>query len=148
MRSQIGQRAAAFQTQHAIEDVDNQVALIRARVATWEQAKATLVLAEPEFERAKSLLATKVTTPEDFDQKREALDVANAQVTEALENVYQARAALGLPGNRPREQPHRCSAGSRSNFFLGPPGPGRTDAKRRPAWRRVVLLRSHAETGG
>jgi multidrug resistance efflux pump len=47
------------------------------------------------------LLATKVTTPEDLDQKREALDVANAQVTEALEMVYQARAALGLPGKPP-----------------------------------------------
>jgi membrane fusion protein (multidrug efflux system) len=59
------------------------------------------VLAQAEFERAKRLLATKVTSAEDFDQKREALDVANAQVTQALENVYQARAALGLPGKPP-----------------------------------------------
>ena len=42
-----------------------------------------------------------MTSPQDFDQKREALDVANAQVTQALENVYQARAALGLPGKPP-----------------------------------------------
>src|ERR1700726_261264 len=98
VRSQIGQtRGLRFKLQHAIEDVDNQVALIRARVATWEQSKATQVLAQAEFERSKKLLATKVASVEEFDQKREQLDVANAQVKQSLENVYQARAALGLP---------------------------------------------------
>jgi membrane fusion protein, multidrug efflux system len=98
VRSQIGQtRGLRFKLQHAIEDVDNQVALIRARVATWEQAKATQVLAQAEFERAKKLLQTKVSSVEEFDTRRKELDVANAQVKQALENVYQARAALGLP---------------------------------------------------
>jgi membrane fusion protein (multidrug efflux system) len=96
-RSQIGQtRGLRFKLQHAIEDVDNQVAIIRARVATWEQAKATQVLAQAEFERAKKLLETKVSSKEEYDQKREQLDVANAQVRQALESIYQARAALGL----------------------------------------------------
>ncbi|MGB8165926.1 MAG: HlyD family secretion protein [Chthoniobacteraceae bacterium] len=103
VRGQIGQvRGLRFKLVHAIEDVDNQVALVRARAATWEQSKATLVLADAEFERAKKLLATKVVSAEEFDQKREALDVAKAQVTQALESVYQARTALGLPG-KPRE---------------------------------------------
>src|SRR6478736_259146 len=98
VRSQIGQtRGLRFKLQHAIEDVDNQVALIRARVATWEQAKATQVLAQAEFERAKKLFQTKVSSVEEFDTRRKELDVANAQVKQALENVYQARAALGLP---------------------------------------------------
>ncbi len=98
VRSQIGQaRGLRFKLQHAIEDVDNQVALIRARVATWEQSKATQVLAQAEFDRAKKLLETKVSSKEEYDQKRAQLDVANAQVKQALENVYQARAALGLP---------------------------------------------------
>jgi membrane fusion protein (multidrug efflux system) len=102
VRSQIAQtRGLRFKLQHAIEDVDNQVALIRARVATWEQSKATQVLAQAEFERAKKLLETKVSSKEEFDQKREQLDVANAQVKQALENVYQARAALGLPAQPP-----------------------------------------------
>ena len=102
VRSQIGQtRGLRFKLQHAIEDVDNQVALIRARVATWEQSKATQVLAQAEFERAKKLLETKVSSKEEFDQKREQLDVANAQVKQALENVHQARAALGLPAQPP-----------------------------------------------
>jgi membrane fusion protein (multidrug efflux system) len=102
VRSQIAQtRGLRFKLQHAIEDVDNQVALIRARVATWEQSKATQVLAQAEFERAKKLLETKVSSKEEYDQKREQLDVANAQVKQALENVYQARAALGLPAQPP-----------------------------------------------
>ena len=141
-------RSLRFKLNHAIEDVDNQVALIRARAATWEQAKATQVFAQSEFDRAKRLLATKVTTPEDLDQKREALDVANAQVTEALEKVYQARAALGLPGKPPEGTSVTDVPGeSRSNFFLGPPGTGRIDAKRRPAWRRLIVLESHAAAG-
>ena len=94
-------RGFRFKLQHAIEDVDNQVALLRARAAAWEQSKATLVLAEAEFDRAKRLLATKVVSSEEFDRKRESLDVAKAQVTQALENVSQARVALGLPATPP-----------------------------------------------
>ena len=97
-RGQIGQaRGFRFKLQHAIEDVDNQVALLRARVATLDQSKATLTLAQTEFERAQKLRETKVTSAEELDQKREALDVAKAKVQQATESVYQQRAALGLP---------------------------------------------------
>jgi membrane fusion protein (multidrug efflux system) len=59
--------------------------------------QSTQILAQAEFDRAKKLLETKVASREEFDKKREELDVANAQVKQALENIYQARAALGLP---------------------------------------------------
>jgi membrane fusion protein, multidrug efflux system len=102
VRGLIGQaRSQRFKLSRAIEDVDNQIALIRARVATWEQSKATLVLAQAEFDRAERLLATKVVSAEEYDQRRETLDVAKAQVTEALENILQARVALGLPAKPP-----------------------------------------------
>jgi len=94
-------RSQRFKLQHAIEDVDNQVALIRARAATWEQTKATLKLAETEFDRTQKLFSTKVASSEELDQKREALDVARGQTTQAMENVYQARVALGLPAKPP-----------------------------------------------
>ena len=94
-------RSARFKLVRAIEDVDNQVAIIRARVATWEQSKATLVLAQAEFDRAERLMATKVVSAEEYDQKHEALDVAKAQVKQALENIHQARVALGLPAEAP-----------------------------------------------
>src|SRR6516164_4881567 len=74
VRGLIGQaRSNRFKLSRAIEDVDNQVALIRARVATWEQAKATRVLAQQEFDRAERLLATKVVSQEEYDQRHEAL---------------------------------------------------------------------------
>ena len=102
VRGLVGQaRSQRFKLTRAIEDVDNQIALIRARIATWEQSKATLVLAQEEFDRAERLLATKVVSAEEYDQRREALDVAKAQVTQALENVLQARVALGLPAQPP-----------------------------------------------
>jgi membrane fusion protein (multidrug efflux system) len=102
VRSDVGQlRGLRFKLEHAIEDVHNQTAIIRARVATWEQGKASLALAGTEFERAKQLLPTKAISIEEFDRKKEALDVANASVTQALENVYQARVALGLAAQPP-----------------------------------------------
>lgn len=45
--------------------------------------------------------ATKVVSAEEYDRKREALDVAKAKVTQALESVLQARVALGLPAQPP-----------------------------------------------
>jgi membrane fusion protein (multidrug efflux system) len=105
VRGLIGQaRSQRYKLARAIEDVDNQIALIRARVATWEQSKATLVLAQAEFDRAERLLSTKVVSAEEYDQRREARDVAKAQVTQALESVLQARVALGLPAQPPRVQ--------------------------------------------
>jgi membrane fusion protein, multidrug efflux system len=94
-------RSNRFKLARAIEDVDNQIALIAARVATWEQEKATLVLAQEEFDRAQRLLSTRVVSQEEYDERREALDVAKAQVTQALENIHQARVALGLPAEPP-----------------------------------------------
>jgi membrane fusion protein (multidrug efflux system) len=102
VRGLIGQtRSNRFKLSRAIEDVDNQVQLIAARVATWEQEKATLVLAQQEFDRAERLLSTRVVSQEEYDERREALDVAKAQVTQALQNIYQARVALGLPAQVP-----------------------------------------------
>jgi membrane fusion protein (multidrug efflux system) len=91
-------RSNRYKLAHAIEDVDNQIALLRSRVATWNQERATLVLAQQEFDRAERLLSTNVVSREEYDQKRAALDVATAQVAQAYENVLQARVALGLPG--------------------------------------------------
>jgi membrane fusion protein (multidrug efflux system) len=94
-------RSQRFKLQHAIEDVDNQAALLRQRTATWEQSKATLALAQAEFDRAEKLHAQKVVSAEELDQKRESLEVARSQVTQALENAVQQRVSLGLPAHPP-----------------------------------------------
>src|SRR4029077_10469249 len=77
-------RSQRFKLTHAIEVGVHQVSLSGQRVATWEQSKASLVLAQQEFDRAKHLLASKVVSNEEYDQKQAALAVATAQVTQAL----------------------------------------------------------------
>ena len=99
-------RSYRFKLTHAIEDVDNQIAVLRSRVASWEQSKATLALANAEFERSKKLLETKVVSAEEFDRKRESLDVAGAQVKQALESILQTRVALGLPAQPAEGKPY------------------------------------------
>ena len=44
--------------EHAMEDVDNQVALLHAKVAGVDKSKAELALAQVDFDRAAKLVAT------------------------------------------------------------------------------------------
>jgi membrane fusion protein (multidrug efflux system) len=90
-------RSLRFNLQHAIEQVDNQIALLRANVATLESQKATLVLAQQTFSRDAKLVGSHAVSQEEYDQARAALGVAQAQVKQALEGVYQVRVSLGLP---------------------------------------------------
>src|SRR5262245_57257868 len=90
-------RSAHWKLQHAMEDVANQISLLRARVAVVEKSQAQLTLAEVDFERAKQLLVSAATSQAEYDRRQAALSVARAQVTQSLADVYQIRAALGLP---------------------------------------------------
>jgi len=90
-------RGQRFKLQHAIETVDNQVALLRAHVAALAKSTATLSLAKTEFDRYSKLLETKVASREEYDQRQQNLEVAQAEVAQATENVAQDRVALGLP---------------------------------------------------
>ena len=90
-------RGLRFNLQHTIEQVDNQIALLRANVATLESQKATLVFAQQTFDRDAKLVGSHAVSQEEYDQSRAALGVAQAQVKQALEGVYQVRVSLGLP---------------------------------------------------
>ncbi len=90
-------RSARFKLAHAMEEVDNQIAIIKQRVAVLKQSRVNLDLAKIEYGRVHKLVKTGAVSAELFDQKRAALEVARAQVSQALENVHQARVALGLP---------------------------------------------------
>src|SRR5262249_26666387 len=83
--------------QHAMEDVENQIALLRARIAALEKSKASLKLAELEFERAKQLITSSTVSRQEYDRREAALTTARAQVTQSLADVYQIRVSLGLP---------------------------------------------------
>ena len=92
-------RGNRFKLQHAIEDVDNQVALLRANVAALKTYQAKLTQAKADYDPcAKEEAKTPgVISQQDLDKYQAAFLVAQAQVTQALETVYQVRAGLGLP---------------------------------------------------
>jgi membrane fusion protein, multidrug efflux system len=86
-----------WKLQHSMEDVNNQVALLRAGIATLEAKKASLGRAQADFRRAQELLPSRAISREDYDKYKEALLVGESQLKQALETVYQTRVSLGLP---------------------------------------------------
>ena len=97
-RSLLGQaRSARFNLQHAIEEVDDQVAQLHARVATVQSQKAVLAKAQGDYDRARPLLQSGGVSRDEFAARTEALEVAKAELEEDLQAVYQQRVSLGLP---------------------------------------------------
>src|SRR6266851_874102 len=90
-------RSRRWKLQGAVQDLENQVALLHDRVAALDKSKATLALAQVEFDRAKQLLASGTASRQEYDRRQEALSTASAQVNQALAAVHQIRASLGLP---------------------------------------------------
>src|ERR1700733_517179 len=89
-------RSRRWKLQHTMEDVANQIAELRARVAGIEKSKAALTLAELEFERARQLVATDNIPRSEFDRRQATLVTARAELVQALADVNQTRVSLGL----------------------------------------------------
>jgi membrane fusion protein (multidrug efflux system) len=90
-------RSQRWKTQTASEQVNNQVALLRARAATLRTREAALERARSDFDRARRLVRTSAMSREDFDQRQQDISVADALVRQAREEVVQVRVSLGLP---------------------------------------------------
>ncbi len=90
-------RSRRWNLQNAVQDVDNQVALLHVRVAAVDKSKAALVLAQLEFDRAQQLVAKADVPREVYDERQAELTTARAALTQALAGVYQVRVSLGLP---------------------------------------------------
>jgi len=90
-------RGLRFGLERAIEDVDNQIALLHSRVATLASQQATLDKAKAEYDRFLPLANSGAVSQQDLDVYKEAYLVAQAKVEEALQGIYQVRVALGLP---------------------------------------------------
>jgi len=89
-------RSRRWQLQQAMENVENQIALLHARVAALNKAKATLKLAQQEFDRTAQLVVSNTASRELYDQRQAALLIAGAGVTQTLADVNQIRVSLGL----------------------------------------------------
>jgi membrane fusion protein (multidrug efflux system) len=90
-------RSNRFRLEHAIEDVNNQLAALRAKVAQHEVEKANLVFAKSDFARLESLVGKGAVSTQDFDKAKAALDVAKNRVASAEQDSQQIRVGLGLP---------------------------------------------------
>jgi membrane fusion protein (multidrug efflux system) len=90
-------RSLRFNLEHAVEDVDDQVATLHSKVATLNSEKAVMAKAQADLDRAVPLVPSGAVTKEELDLRREALLVSQAGVEQALQGVYEVRAALGLP---------------------------------------------------
>src|SRR6266446_7086465 len=76
-------RSRRWNVQHAMEDVENQISLLRARVAGLEKSRASLKLAELDFERAKQLIGSTTISQQEYDRREAAVTTARAQVTQS-----------------------------------------------------------------
>jgi len=85
-----------WQLQQAQENVENQIGLLHARVAALKKAKATLILAQQEFDRTSKLVVSETASRELYDQRQAALLIAHAGVVQALADANQIRVYLGL----------------------------------------------------
>jgi membrane fusion protein (multidrug efflux system) len=90
-------RSSYFALQHAIEDVDNQIALLNSRVAMLKARQARLENAQHQYDHVERLFKKDIAPDDEFYDRTADLAVARAQVEEALEGVYQVRVSLGLP---------------------------------------------------
>jgi membrane fusion protein (multidrug efflux system) len=90
-------RANRFKLEHAVEDVNNQIANLRAAVENLNGKKATLVLSRANLDRAEQLVPQGAISKEELDQRRQTVKVDEATVELALQQVHALRANLGLP---------------------------------------------------
>jgi membrane fusion protein (multidrug efflux system) len=85
-----------WQLQQAQENVENQIALLHARVAAFKKTKATLILAQQEFDRTSQLVKSEFASRELYDEREAALLIAKSGVVQALADTNQIRVSLGL----------------------------------------------------
>jgi membrane fusion protein, multidrug efflux system len=86
-----------WQLQTAMEQVNNQIATLRANVATLSSKRATLALSQANLKRGEELAPSGGISKEDLDVRRQRAKVDEADVEQALQQVYASRVYLGLP---------------------------------------------------
>jgi membrane fusion protein, multidrug efflux system len=89
-------RGQYWQLQNAMEDVDNRVALLHARVADLDKSSAVLKLAQLEFARAEQLLPSETISRQEYDRRHAVLSESQAEEARARADVNQIRVSLGL----------------------------------------------------
>ncbi|AMV22923.1 putative multidrug resistance protein EmrK [Gemmata sp. SH-PL17] len=89
-------RGQRWKLQTTMEQVDNQIALLNARVSALRSKEAIQVRAKSDFTRVKETFEKGVGSKQEYDAAVESFGVSEAQVKQALQEVYEARVSLGL----------------------------------------------------
>jgi membrane fusion protein (multidrug efflux system) len=95
-------RASRYKLEHAMEDVNNQIANLRAAVATVTSRKATLELSRANLKRGEELAPGGGISKEELDQRRQTVKVNEATLDQSLQQVYAIRVGLGLAAEPPK----------------------------------------------
>jgi membrane fusion protein (multidrug efflux system) len=90
-------RRSRFKLDHAMEDVRNQVELLKSNVAQLKVEEANLELAERDYKRNEPLVSKGTISHQEFDKYKAAQDVAINRVISAKQTIQQTRVSLGLP---------------------------------------------------
>ncbi len=118
-------RSQFWQLENAMEDVDNRMAQLRARVATLDKNNAALKLAQLDFARAEQLLPSQTVSRQEYDRRQAVLSEAQAEVAQATADVHQIRVSLGLPAQPKSGDLGEVPAGCRRDLLVGPRCAGR-----------------------
>ena len=136
-------RANRFKLQHAIESVDNQIALLRANIAALETKRATLTRAKADYDRAIELGEdARERSPRRTSIKGARLSTSRRHKSrQALEAVYEIRVGLGLPA-KPEKGTDLAAGTARagSELFHRPAGAGGFDGERGAARRLSAVV--------
>ena len=121
--------------------MNNQIANLRAAVATLKAGRRPWSWPGPTSNGAKSCVPSGGISKEELDQRRQTFKVDQAAVDQAREQVYAIRVGLGLPpeptkGHDLTDVPPDLD----QNLLRRPPGAGRTAAERSAV--RVTCLAS------
>lgn len=100
VNGQVGQiRSYRFNLDHSIENVQNQLAQLRANVDQLKAEQADLELAEKDYARNKPLGDKGTIAAQNVDMYKAHLDIARNRVANAKDVIQQTRVGLGLPVN-------------------------------------------------
>ncbi len=91
-----------WKLQNASEQVNTQIANLRAAIATLNSSRAKLNLVMADFRRGEELVPSGGISREALDHRRQAVKVEQASVDQALQQIYAIRVGLGLPALPPK----------------------------------------------
>lgn len=97
-------RAARFNLQNAIDQVNSNIQLLRSNVAELDKARALLQSAQEQYDEIAKIEPVEAASKLELELKRDALARAEARVRVAESAIRQTRLSLSLPADAPAGQ--------------------------------------------